>query len=134
MPRRRLRPAKPFPILPGVRQTSPSSFPQYFPFEFSEYCEQASHRSSGGCGQIQSLSERNEPDTQMLQFLECCQQICYGSAPTVQPPHQDGIDLPATCGLSQLFAGLPSRRSRANLTDLHDHCPAEAFSGCLLNR
>jgi hypothetical protein len=42
----------------------------------------------------------------------------------VQPPHQDDIDLPATCGLQQLFAGLPSRRAGANLTNLHDYCPA----------
>jgi hypothetical protein len=34
----------------------------------------------------------------MLQFLECGQQICYRSAPTVQPPNQHYIDLSATPG------------------------------------
>jgi hypothetical protein len=51
------RPPQPFPVLPGVRQASPSSFPQNFSFELGEYSEQAGHRTPGRRGQIQRLSQ-----------------------------------------------------------------------------
>jgi hypothetical protein len=67
------RPTKPFPVLPRMGQSSPSSFPQNLSFELGEYSEQAGHRTTGWGSQIQRFGQGNEPDTQMLQFLQCCQ-------------------------------------------------------------
>jgi len=92
------RPPQPLPILPRMSQASPSSFPQYFPFEFGENCEQSSHRSTSRCGQIQRLGQGNEPHTQMLQFLKGRQQIRYRAALAIQTPDQHHIDLPSASG------------------------------------
>jgi len=42
-------------------------------------------------GQIQCLGQGNEPDPQVLQFLESCWQIPYGPAPAVQAPNQHQV-------------------------------------------
>jgi hypothetical protein len=57
----RYRPTQPLAVLPGVGQASPSSFPQNLSFEFGEYGQQAGHGSTGRCGQVQGLGQRNEP-------------------------------------------------------------------------
>src|SRR5689334_1879592 len=56
-------------VLPCVGQASPRSVPQNLPFELREYSQQASHRSTGWRGQVQCLSQRNETDAKMFQFL-----------------------------------------------------------------
>ena len=71
MHRRGRRPAETLPDLPRMRQTSPRSLSQNLSFELGENGEQARHGASGWRGQVQCLSQRNEPDTQVLQFLEC---------------------------------------------------------------
>jgi NAD(P)-dependent dehydrogenase (short-subunit alcohol dehydrogenase family) len=67
-----------------MSQASPSSFPQYFPFEFGENCKQSSHRSTSRRGQIQRLGQGNERHTQLLQFLKGRQQIRYRAAPAFE--------------------------------------------------
>jgi len=42
---------------------------QNFAFELSEDCQQSSHGSAGGRGQVESLGERHEADAEVLQFL-----------------------------------------------------------------
>ena len=92
------RPTQSLPILPRMSQASPSLFPQYFPFEFGENCEQSSHRSTGRRGQVQRLRQGTEPDTQMLPFLKGRQQIRYRAAPAIQTPDEHHIDLPSASG------------------------------------
>jgi hypothetical protein len=55
VPGRRLRPAKRFPILPGLRQAGSRSLPQNLAFELSEDRKQAGHCATGWRGQIQCL-------------------------------------------------------------------------------
>ena len=127
------RPAQSFAVLPGVRQASPSSFPQNLPFELGEDRQQAGHRATGRRGQIQRLGQRDETDAEMLQFLKCRQQIRYRPAPAIQSPHQHDVDLAAARRLHQFFAGFSLARSGADLPDLHGdesspagrHTPAE---------
>ena len=64
------RPAESFAILPSMGQTSPGSFPQNLSFEFGEYGQQASHRSTAWRGQIQRFGQRHETDAKMIEFLE----------------------------------------------------------------
>src|ERR1700733_13229375 len=102
---RSYRAAEAFAILPSMSQSGPGSFPQNLSFELSEYGQQTGHGASGRGGQVQRLGQGNEPYAQILQFLECGQQICYRSAPAVQPPYQHEIDLPTARRLQQLLAG-----------------------------
>jgi hypothetical protein len=69
------RPAQSFPVCPRLRKASPRPLAQNLPFELGEDRQQSGHRSTGWCGQIQRLCQRNEPDAQMFQFLECRQQV-----------------------------------------------------------
>jgi hypothetical protein len=62
-------PAQALAVLPGVRQSSTSSFPQNLSFELREYRQQAGHRATGRRGQVQCLSQWDEPDSEMLQFM-----------------------------------------------------------------
>jgi hypothetical protein len=55
VPGRRLRPAKPFPILPSLRQAGSRSLPQNLGFELGEDRQQAGHCATGWRGQIQCL-------------------------------------------------------------------------------
>src|SRR5664279_1780398 len=82
------RPTQPFPVFPSMGQASPSSLTQDLPFEGGEDGQQASHRSTRGCSQVQRLGQRHEAHTEMLQLLECRQQIRYRPAPAVQSPYQ----------------------------------------------
>jgi len=67
------RPAESLPVLPRMRQASPSSFPQNLSFELSENRQKAGHRSTGGSGQIQRLGQRHETYSEMFQLLKGCQ-------------------------------------------------------------
>src|SRR6185437_13276800 len=49
------RPAELFTVLPGVRQASPSSFAQDFPFELGEDRQQAGHRVTRRSSEIERL-------------------------------------------------------------------------------
>ena len=121
---RRHWPAELFTVLPGVRQARPRSFPQNLPFELGEDRQQAGHGAAGGRGQVQCLGQRDETDSEMLQFLKRRQQVCYRSAPAVEAPDQDDIDFAAARSLDQLLTGLPPHRSGANLTNLQGDRPA----------
>ena len=70
MSRRCLRPAQAFAVLPRLRQAGPSSLAQNLPFELREDGQQASHRATGWCGEIQGLGQRDKADSQMFQFLK----------------------------------------------------------------
>jgi hypothetical protein len=50
--------------------------------------------------------KRDEPDIEVLQFLERHQQIRYEPAPAIQPPYQHHVDLAATDGLQYLLTRL----------------------------
>ena len=78
---------------------SPCSFLQNLSFESGEYSEHCGHRSTGRGGQVQSLSQRNESDTEMLEFVKTGQQIRYRSSPTIQPPDQHHVDLATASGV-----------------------------------
>ena len=71
------RSTQPFPILPRMRQARPGSFPQYFPFELRENGEEPGHPSPGWGGQVQRLSQRDQPHAEVFEFLERRQQIRY---------------------------------------------------------
>lgn len=112
-----------FTVLPGVRQASPSSFAQDFPFELGEDRQQAGHRTTRRSSEIERLSQRDETDPEMLQLLKCRQQIRHRPAPAIEPPHQNDIDLAATRRFHQLLAGVSLDRSGADLPDLHGKSP-----------
>ncbi len=108
------RPAEPFPLLARMCQASSCSFAQDLSFELRKDGQQAGHRSTGGCGQIQRLRQGNETHSEVLQFLKSRQQIGNRAAPAVQPPDQHDIDLPSPSGLQQFLAGAaPEVNSRA---------------------
>ena len=119
------RPPQPLPILPCMSQASPSSFPQYFPFEFGKNSKQSSHRSTGRRGQIQRLGQRDKPDAEMLQLLECRQQIRYRPTPAVQPPNQHYTDLATAGCLQQFLTSFPLGRTGADLTDVYGNVITE---------
>jgi hypothetical protein len=105
-------------------KASPGPLSQNLSFKLSEDGEQASHRSTGGSGQVQRFRQRDEPDSEVLQFLERRQQIRYRPAPPVQAPHQHNVDLAAARSLEHFLAGVSPRRSRAHLADLQGDHPA----------
>jgi len=117
-------PAQFLPVLPGVGQASPDPFPQDFSFELRENSEQPGHGSTGWRRQIQRFGQRDETNTEMLQFLECHQQVRYRPAPAVQPPNQHHVDLPAARSLQYSLAGFSLCRAGANVPDLHGDGPA----------
>ncbi len=80
MDRRSYRPTQPFPVLPRMSQAGSRSFAQDLSFELGENRQQSGHRSTGGRGQIQRLCQGDEADSQMLQFLECRQQVNWRTA------------------------------------------------------
>jgi hypothetical protein len=56
--------------------------------------------------QSSGFGERDETDSEMLQFLQCGQQVCHRAAPAIQPPHQHDIDFAAARRFHQLLASL----------------------------
>jgi len=112
-----------FTVLAGVSQASPSSFAQDFPFELGEDRQQAGHRATCRSSEIERLSQRDETDAEMVQFLKCRQQVRHRPAPAIETPHQNDIDLPAARGFHQLFPGVSLDRSGADLPDLHGKSP-----------
>ena len=110
-------------------QTSADAFAQDLAFELGEHREQSSHGATGGRGQIECFGQRNETDSEMLQFLERRNQIRDGPAPAIQTPHQHDIDFAPSCGSEQCFAQLALRRAGADLFDLRDDGPAAL--GCV---
>src|ERR1035441_6933509 len=48
-----------------------------------------------GVVRSKGFGHRDESHTKMLEFLQSCQQVRYRSAPTIQPPHEHYVDLPA---------------------------------------
>ena len=110
-------PTQPFTALASMCQASSRSFAQDLPFELSEDRQQSGHCSTSGCGQIQRFRQRSEAYSEVLQFLECRQEVCNGAAPTVQPPpvryrSPVGVRPPA------VFRGLLSARRRSSLRGL----------------
>lgn len=61
--------AQPLAVGSRVGKTSADAFAQNLSFELGEDCEQSGHGAAGGRGQIESLSQRHEANTQMFQFL-----------------------------------------------------------------
>lgn len=105
-------------------QSGTDPLPQDLPFKLGENGQQAGHGASGWGGQVQGFGQGNKTDAQMLQFLECGEQIRYRPAPAVQPPNQHDIDLAAACGLQQFLTSLSPRRTGTDLTNLHGDRPA----------
>jgi hypothetical protein len=62
---------------------------------------------AGWCRQVQGFGQGNETGPRVVQFLESCQQVRHGSAPTLQAPHQHHVDFAATRRIQQ-----PSRSCR----------------------
>ena len=56
-------------VLPGVGQSSPSSFAQYLFLKLGEHSQKTGHRSTDWRGQIQCLGELHETDAEVFQFL-----------------------------------------------------------------
>ena len=112
-----------FPVLPGMGQASPDPFPQYVPLESCENGEHLRQGATGRRGQIQSFSQGDETDAEVLQFLEGCQQVCDRPAPTVQPPDQDNVDFPPPGGVHHLLAKAPLGRSGTDLLNLQGYRP-----------
>jgi len=64
-----------FAVLTSLGQTRASSFAQNIFFELRKNCKQSRHGATSGRGQIQWLGQRDEADSEMLQFLQCRQQV-----------------------------------------------------------
>ena len=126
MYRRGCWPTQPFSALARMGQASSRPFAQDLPFELGEDRQQAGHGATGGCGQIQRLGQGNEADAEVLQFLECRQQVRNGPAPAVQTPHQHDIDFPPASGLQQFLAGFSPHCPRVHLTHLQGDRPSAA--------
>lgn len=60
-----------------MSQASASSFPKNLFFELREYSQKAGHRSAGWRGQVEGFRERDETDTEVVEFLKRRQQIRY---------------------------------------------------------
>ena len=103
-------PAESFSVLPGLRQASPSTFPQNLAFELGENSEQPSHGATRRSSEIERLGQGNESHAKMLQLLKCRQQICYRATPAVQSPYQHQVDVSAARRLQQFLAGFSSCR------------------------
>jgi hypothetical protein len=117
-------PTEPFTVLPGVGQSSPSSFAQYLFLKLCEDSQKNGHRSAGWRSQIQCLGERDETDAEMFQLLECRQQIRHRPTPPVQSPHQHDIDVATACGFDQSFTCFSLCRTGANFTYLYGDRPS----------
>jgi hypothetical protein len=107
-----------------MRQSGAHTFPQNLPFELSKDGQQAGHGSTSGCRQVQRLGQRHETNVEMIEFLQGGQQVCHGSAPTVQAPYQHHVDFPTARSLQQFLASLPLRGPGAHLANLHHDRPA----------
>jgi hypothetical protein len=49
----------------------------------------------------QGLWQRDETNSEMLQFLQRSPRICYRTAPAIQSPHQYQVDLAPTCSFQR---------------------------------
>ena len=124
MERRGHRPAQTFTVLPGVRQSGADPLAQNLAFELGEHRQQAGHGAPGRRRQIECFRQRYETDSEMLQFLECRDQIRHRPAPAIQSPHQHDIDLAAASGIQQLFPQFPLRSAGTDLLHLQRDGPA----------
>jgi hypothetical protein len=117
-------PAQLFTALSCVGQASPSSFPQNLSFELSEDSQQTGHRATGWSRQIERFGQRDEADTEMIQFLESCQKVRHGPTPAIEAPHDHYIDLSAAGGLQQFLTCFSLSRTGTDFTDVHGDHPA----------
>ncbi|HEX3993612.1 MAG TPA: hypothetical protein VHX39_20780 [Acetobacteraceae bacterium] len=92
----------------------------------------AGHRATGWRSEIQRFGQRDETDTEILQFLEGREQVRHRPSPAIQPPHQHYIDCAAPRGLDQLLTGLPLDNTRTDLA--HLHCDGPAAPGAYSRR
>jgi len=67
--------------------------------------------------------QRNETDPEMLQFLQCGEQVRDRPAPAIQSPHQHQVDLPAASGFQESLAGFSARGPGVHLANLHSNRP-----------
>jgi hypothetical protein len=126
-------PTESFAVLPGLRQAGSRSLSQNLTFELSENRKQASHSTTGWCGQIQGFGQGDETNTKMIQLLKCGQQIGSSIGPTIQAPHQHHIDLTPTGRLQQFLAGFPPHCPGVHLAYLQrDHPTTAAGVSCRL--
>lgn len=110
--------AEAFAVSPCVGQAGADALAQDFPLEFSEHREQSGHGAASGYGQIERFGQRNETDSEALQFLQRRNKIGDGPAPAVQAPHQNDIDFAPSCSRNQCFAQLALGSAGADLRDL----------------
>ena len=99
--------AQTFAVLSRMSKPGTDAFAKDFSFELSENSQQSGHGAAGGRGQIESLGQRHEADTEMLQFLQSGEQIGDRSSPAIQAPDQHHVDLPSPGGFDQLLPHLP---------------------------
>src|SRR5271157_6351977 len=126
LPRRRWRPSQALPVLSGMSQSGANPLAQDLAFELGEYGQQTGHGPTGGRGQVQRFGQRNETDAEMFQFPQSAEQVGDRASPTIQSPHQHGVDLATARGLQQLLTKLTLGSSGADLPNLHDNAPASS--------
>jgi hypothetical protein len=71
-----------------------------------------------------TLREGDEPNVQLMQFLERPHQVRQRTSPAVQAPHQHRIDLAPACCFQQLLTLGPLESTRAYIAHFCDHRPA----------
>jgi hypothetical protein len=86
-------------------------------FELGEDCEHAGQSPAAGCGQVESFAQRDEADAQWSKLLQRGDEVEERPSPTVEPSHNDPIELPPSRRLEQLLSLRPQDCARANILD-----------------
>jgi hypothetical protein len=121
---RRNWPIQLFAVQPSLRQSGARPVTQDLTFELGEDGQQTRHGTTGRSCEIQRLGQRDETDTEMLQFLQGGKQICYGASPAIEPPHQNHVDFTTARGFDELFTSLSLDSAGTDITDLQGDRPA----------
>src|SRR5947209_19062542 len=99
------------------------TFPQDLVLECSEDAEHSSHGSTSWRCQIQCFGQRHEADAEMIQFLECGDQIQQRPTPPGESPDHHDVDFAPTSCFSQLLALFAARSSYPVLLHVHHYSP-----------
>src|SRR5580704_16516478 len=75
VPSRRDWPTQLFAVQPCLNQSGACTLAQDLTFELGEDCQQAGHRATGGRREIERFGQRDEADSEMLQFLKGREQV-----------------------------------------------------------
>jgi hypothetical protein len=99
--RRRPRPAVRSALFPRLGDPGPDSLAQDLPLELGEDRQHPRHGAARWGRQVEGLGQRDKADAQVGQLAKSRHQISDGSAPAIEPPDHDHVNVSSAGGYQQ---------------------------------